>query len=311
MTSAPPDLVALRSQLLQVTGLSATALGIAPDAAHLSSGGYHVGVADIRRIGRWNSDYSTRQARDRSVGGNMASAVDVGSAWRNGGRAAWLRFNNLLYQEMRDRPQNLPALRAINVSLDGRRKQRYDQLHRGDGLIASADTVDTHTHLSFWRDSEGRRAATLARIVELARAAVNNTTPEQAGDDMADFTPADVNAWRQAVRVDALRGMQETNAAGEPMPIVSAIKQLQAAQAASAQREQDMLTALTALAKSGTGSIDVTAVLARIDERTADVTGLIGQQAQRIAELEAELEQERHARHAAAQAEADATADKP
>ncbi len=128
---------------------------------------------------------------------------------------------------------------------------------------------------------------------------------------MADFTPADVNAWRQAVRVDALRGMQETNAAGEPMPIVSAIKQLQAAQAASAQREQDMLAALTALAKSGTGSIDVTAVLARIDERTADVTGLIGQQAQRIAELEQEVAAAREAAEANLSAAERADLDKP
>ena len=45
---------------------------------------------------------------------------------------------------------------------------------------------------------------------------------------MADFTPQDTNAWHQAVRVDALREMKEVNAAGEPMPIVTAIKGLQA-----------------------------------------------------------------------------------
>lgn len=183
MTSAPADLVAFRSQLLQITGLSGNALGIAPDPAHLSSGGYHVGCEDIQRIGRWLTDYSTRQARDRRDGTNTASAVDIGSTWKSG-RAAWLRFNNALYQEMRDRPGNLPALRAINVSLDGKAKRRYDQNSRSAGLVSSTDTVDTHTHLEFWRDTEGRRAATLDRIVQLAQAAVSGATPAvTTGDD--------------------------------------------------------------------------------------------------------------------------------
>lgn len=184
MTSAPADLLAFRTDGRSVTGLPAVEFGLAPDAAHLSSGGYHVGVEDIQRIGRWLTDYSTRQARDKLDGTNTTSAADVGSAWRNGGRAAWLRFNNLLYAEMRDRPQNLPALRAINVSLDGKTKRRFDQNSRGAGLITSTDTVDTHTHLEFWRDTEGRRGPTLDRIVQLMQAAVSGNSPAAStGDD--------------------------------------------------------------------------------------------------------------------------------
>lgn len=98
-----------------------------------------------------------------------------------------------------------------------------------------------------------------------------------------------------------------------PPPFKALIDRLGAVEgtlAASAQREQDMLTALTALAAGG-GSIDTAAVLARIDQRSADVTGVLAQQSARIAELEAELEQARRARHAVAAAEADATADTP
>ncbi|GAB3835125.1 hypothetical protein ACFPIJ_11410 [Dactylosporangium cerinum] len=73
---------------------------------------------------------------------------------------------------------------------------------------------------------------------------------------------------------------------------------IEAALAASALREQDMLAALAALA--GGGGVDTAAIIAAINARSLDVIGMLNQQAARIAELEAELEQ---ARHAAAQAE--------
>lgn len=191
MTSAPSDLQAFRAEGMQVTGLAGDAFGIAPDASHLAGGGYHVGVSDIGRIGKYHGpasanigssteDYSVRQRRDRREGTNTSSAADVGSTWKYGGRAAWIRWNNLLYAEMRDHPERLPALRAINVALDGRTKQRYDQNSRSAGLIPSTDTVDSHTHLEFWRDTEGSRKATLDRIVQLMHAAVSGTNPAPA-----------------------------------------------------------------------------------------------------------------------------------
>lgn len=198
MSSAPADLLQFRAGARAVTGLSAEDVGIVGDGAHQRTGGYHEGRDVIVSIGRFHApasanvgsgveDYSARQARDRTGLTNSSSASDVGSQWPHGGRAAWLRWNNLLYAEMHDRPGNLPALRAVNISLDGRHKQRYDQLHRGDGLIASADSVDTHTHLEFWRDTEGSRRATLDRIVQLMRAAIGGSTPTTTAaedDDM-------------------------------------------------------------------------------------------------------------------------------
>lgn len=206
MTSAPADLLGFRADVRTVTGLGAVEVGIAPDPAHLSTGGYHVGVEDIQRIGRWDRDYSTRQRRDRLDGTNTASAVDIGDNWPRGGRAAWLRFNNLLYAEMRDHPERLPALRAINVSLDGTAKRRYDQMHRADGLIVSKDTVDSHTHLSFWRDTIGRRKTTLDRIVQLARTAI---TGNPQGDDMQADERAEL--FRIGTRVTTLMYNTPTN----------------------------------------------------------------------------------------------------
>ncbi|MEU7876004.1 hypothetical protein [Dactylosporangium sp. NPDC049140] len=198
MSSAPADLLQFRADARTVTGLGAADVGIVGDGAHQKTGGYHEGKDVLVTIGRYHApatanvgsggeDYSARQARDRNGLTNSASASDVGSQWPHGGRAAWLRWNNLLYAEMRDHQDRLPALRAINVSLDGKTKKRFDQLRRDDGLIASTDTVDTHTHLELWRDTEGNRKITLDRIVTLMRAAVTGTTPTAGTED--DMTP--------------------------------------------------------------------------------------------------------------------------
>lgn len=62
-------------------------------------------------------------------------------------------------------------------------------------------------------------------------------------------------------------------------------RRVEAALAVSAQRETDALAAIKALAAGGTNA-DTAAILARIDQRSADVTG-------RIAALEAELDEAR------------------
>lgn len=131
------------------------------------------------------------------------------------------------------------------------------------------------------------------------------------GDDMLTEDQANLLA-AMAYRIDAVtfgadsaRGGPYTN---EPMWLVRTVKALAAGQAVSAQREQDMLVAIAAIAQSGT-SADTAAVLTRIDQRSADVTGHINALQQRVDELEAELEQRRRADQAAAAAEAAALDD--
>jgi hypothetical protein len=184
-TVVPADLLAWRAEGMRITGLGAIDFGIAPNADHKISGGYHCGVQDVINIGRFpEGDYSTRQQRDR-VGGNVACAVDPGDDWPNGGRSAWLRFNNLLVTQLRAKDPQLSAVRAVNFSPDGTACKRYDTLHPEAGIIASTDSVYMHTHIEFWRDTEGKRAQSLTRLLQIMRAAVNNMP---LGDDDMDQT---------------------------------------------------------------------------------------------------------------------------
>ncbi|WP_343871517.1 hypothetical protein, partial [Dactylosporangium roseum] len=134
----------------------------------------------------------------------------------------------------------------------------------------------------------------------IARAAAGGKSPTTEGDDMTpdQAQQFDDMQWRlDAVfaNVPAVRGGRYM---GKPLgvnklyehlaAIDTTLAQLQSADAASAQREQDMLNALKALAQGGT-SIDTAAVLARIDQRTADVTGLVEQLQAENAELRAQV----------------------
>lgn len=131
------------------------------------------------------------------------------------------------------------------------------------------------------------------------------------GDDM--LTPQQIELISaMAYRIDATTyGADKTRGgpyANEPVWLVQQVKALVAAQAASAQREQDMLAAITALAAGG-GNADTAAIVSVINARTADVTGLLTAQAERIAALEAEVADYHQAEAAAAQARADALTD--
>lgn len=116
-------------------------------------------------------------------------------------------------------------------------------------------------------------------------------SPTPQGDN--DMTPDESNlltavAWRvdsATFGADKIRGGPY---AGEPNWLVQQVKALVAAQAASAQREADMLAAIGALAAGG-GNTDTAAIVSVINARTADVTGLLTAQAERIAALETEL----------------------
>lgn len=177
MTNAPAELLWFRGVVMATTGLTdPVEVGISGDDDHPK--GYHRGVVDIVAAGNYPvNDYSTRQLRDR-VSGNDASAMDIGDDWPHGGRAAWLRFNNSLIDELYHYAERLPNLRAMNFSRDGVEQKRYDTNTPSAGIINSTDSVTIHTHLEFWRDKVGR-AATLDRIAAHLEAAVNNTPLEE------------------------------------------------------------------------------------------------------------------------------------
>jgi hypothetical protein len=267
MTSAPSDLLALRSTVIQKTGLSGNSVGVVGDGIHQRTGGYHEGHSVLVSIGRFHGpatahvgaaaeDYSARIARDRSGLTDHASAMDIGCDWPNGGRAAWLRFNNALYAELRDHPERLPALRGANLTLDGTSRKRYDTAHRDQGLIPSTDSVTIHTHMEFWRDTEGRRQATLDRIAQLITAAVSGTDQggPVASGDTADFA---------ASHVPGVGGSHI--ALGNLLVDTAAIKATLTAIAAKVDIDPAELDAIKAAAQSGAHD----AVTASIDELVA------------------------------------------
>lgn len=186
MTSVNAQYKTFAENMRAITGLGAAEMGSAPDERHLAGGGYHVGVEDIQRIGRWNTDYSTRQARDRRDGTNESSAFDIGDDWPRGGRPAWLRFNAAFLRQLQARDPALTAVRAINFSPDGTLCRRFDTFNRGDGVIASTDSVYMHTHGETWRDQAGTPALDRAfrRVEQMADAAIRNVPLPPEGDDM-------------------------------------------------------------------------------------------------------------------------------
>lgn len=143
MTYAPADLLAVQTFCHQHTGQSAAELGIAGDAAH--RGGYHCGSDRIV-----SGDYSVvESSRDRSGLTLAASAFDLGGNFA--------RFREITLGIIAACKRNDPRTRDIREVIftpDGKTVQRWDRLGRRSGGDASHLS---HTHLSFFRDSEGRR----------------------------------------------------------------------------------------------------------------------------------------------------------
>lgn len=153
MTYAPDDLLAVRRYLMRITGLDAASLGIQGDPAHASSGGYHEGNDDLSRVGRLGTDYSKREsARDRP-GTNAASALDIGDFVTP--RVSLRSLTLGLVQAAQHGDPRMADVREIIHTPDGSTVRRWDRL----GIRSTGDSSHLyHTHLSFFRDSEGRRA---------------------------------------------------------------------------------------------------------------------------------------------------------
>lgn len=168
MTYAPADLLQVRSYLVNrldlVPGtargidLEANEVGIVGDPKHAASGGYHEGNDDLARVGRLSSDYSKREsARDRP-GTNGASAIDIGwfdVTFPDGRRLTLRTFSAAIDAACRRKDPRARDVRELIWSPDGKVVRRFDAL----GIRSAGDLSHlTHTHGSFFRDSEGRRA---------------------------------------------------------------------------------------------------------------------------------------------------------
>lgn len=150
MTYADPALVTARNYLIS-QGVPGASIGIVGDRSHRSSGGYHVGNDVLSMIGKLHTDYSKRQTEKDRPGSNAAMALDIGGL--SGKQLSDL--TNWLIAQCR---AGTPDTRNIREVI-GRRSTSggvilYDALGIRDEDEGSADHA-THTHLSYYRDSEG------------------------------------------------------------------------------------------------------------------------------------------------------------
>lgn len=160
MTFAPPSLLAVRAYLKPLTGLSSVELGITGDPAHAVKGtSYHLGKDQLT-----DDAYSRRTARDRAGLSNAASALDIGMFARLREMSIWL------VAQCRAGAPDTRDIREVIYSPDGRVVWRWD---REWGVTSQPRTGEadsshlTHTHVSWYRDSEFRdRTAVFRRFFE-------------------------------------------------------------------------------------------------------------------------------------------------
>jgi hypothetical protein len=132
--------------------LPAVALGIIGNEDHY--GGYHCGVDRCD-----DDDYSIVESpRDASGLTLAASAIDIGQFSRLRALSAWLA------RECENGAPDTTDIREIIYSPDGVNVTRWDRLHVRDGGDISHLT---HTHISFFRDSEfGNKTTVFERFFE-------------------------------------------------------------------------------------------------------------------------------------------------
>jgi hypothetical protein len=284
MTNAPADLLSLHAAIMRRTGLTAVEVGIVGDAAH-GGRGYHEGRTDLTRAGVINTDYSVRLARDRAGLTESASAMDIGANWRTGGRAAWLRFNALFVADLHANNPALAAVRATNYSPDGTARRRTDR-EAGWSVVSSSDVVDIHTHIEWYRDTEGRRQASLDRIDALIAAAIANQ-PASKGTDMLEDSPFGQDAGFGVLAL--LSGADPTGRKDRaPNWLAEQVRALVAGLATNATRDAATLAAIQALASGGT-SIDTKAVIDAINAAGAAESAAVQALQTELADTRAKL----------------------
>lgn len=175
MTYAPNTIKGVRAYLKgKDADLSDVELGIVGGPSHILAGtSYHLGADQLKM---YKNPYSARTPRDKAGLSNAASALDIDddldelrplSAW--------------LVQECRKNAADTRDIREVIYSPDGVAVLRWDR-ERG---VTSAPFADsdlshrTHTHISWYRDSEFRdKTAVFKRFFE-------------GDDDMSEWSQPD------------------------------------------------------------------------------------------------------------------------
>lgn len=146
MTTAPPNLLAVRALVRKYTGLSANSTGITGDPNH--RGGYHCGRDRVD-----SDDYSVVESpRDRAGLADWACAFDEG--WwslRVKGKTHDLRSHSMwMVAQCRANTPDSRDIREIIYSTDGKTVKRWDRL--GKRTTGDKSHLE-HTHRSYFRDA--------------------------------------------------------------------------------------------------------------------------------------------------------------
>lgn len=137
---------------------------------------------------------------------------------------------------------------------------------------------------------------------DLAAAISGRTISMGVGAEVWDDMNGQYAIWRVAAIAELEATYTGGPQKGKPVPLVALLTGMRDAlaasagrEAASAVREQDMHTALKetlallrTLSSGGSGDVDVNVILAKIEERSSDVTGLLSSQSEELARMVAE-----------------------
>lgn len=148
MTYAPKSLKEVQDLLHNELKLPYPSLGIVGDDKHL--GGYHCG--SDRTV---PNDYSIADSsRDRNGLTEAASALDIGWFTKSFHyKTSLLDFNAWLIRDLQTEKPDNRDIREVIYTPDGKVVKRWDRLKKQTG---GSKSHLTHTHISYFRDSERR-----------------------------------------------------------------------------------------------------------------------------------------------------------
>ncbi len=157
MTFSPPTLLELQALLKAHTGLPAISLGIVGDTSHKNGGtSYHLGREHLK-----GSAYSRKTKRDKDGLSSAASAIDIGN------HKDLRRLSKALVAACQANAPGTSDIREVIYTPDGKHVFRWDR-ERGhasapvksvlvNGKWTQGDLTHlTHTHVSWYRDSQAR-----------------------------------------------------------------------------------------------------------------------------------------------------------
>lgn len=152
MSYAPNTILAARTYIIGRTGLNPAAVGIVGDVAH-GGEGYHSGW-DGLRLAYGRDDYSVSESPRDGNPTDAAMALDIGEF------KGWLDFNRWLVAQCKAGAADTQDIREVIYTLGDGVVRRWDRL----GVRSGGDDSHLfHTHLSYFRDSEGKDKTALFR----------------------------------------------------------------------------------------------------------------------------------------------------